>query len=628
MITLSNVSLRRGPNVLFSDVNWTIYHKQRIGLIGENGSGKTSFFAMLLNNLQSDTGSIEIPKQIQLAHVAQETPAYTRSALDYVLDGDKTLRHLESALIEAENKDDGHKIALLHEQLSQIDAYTAKSRAAQMLSGLSFTTEEQLKSVSEFSGGWRVRLNLAQALMSRSDVLLLDEPTNHLDLDAVLWLEEWLKKYTGTLLLISHDRDFLDEIVDHIAHLEHQRLKVYAGNYSTFENQRAMNLMLQQASFVKQQKKIAHLESFINRFKAKASKAKQAQSRMKALEKMEVISAVQADSPFTFSFKEPSKCPNPLICIRDATIAYGDKMVLENLNFTIAPEDRIALLGPNGAGKSSFIKLLAGEIEAAQGSRDVGQGLKIGYFAQHQIDHLHLDETPIYHMKKVAEQTRELELRSFLGSFGFSGARILEPIRHFSGGEKSRLALAILVWQKPNLLLLDEPTNHLDLEMRQALSMALQEYQGAMILVSHDRFLIKSTVDNLSLVANHALNPFDGSLNDYEKWLLDYRRQQTPRVKTADNSRKEQRQQEAKIREQRKPLLQKIGRHENEMAKLEKKATELELVLADSTLYDENRKADLTKLLAQQTELTKLQQKHEADWIEANAALEALDKTL
>jgi ATP-binding cassette, subfamily F, member 3 len=629
MITLRNITLRRGANVLLDQVNWTIYHKQRIGIIGANGAGKTSFFGMLLNTLHADIGEVEIPKQVKLAHVAQETPAYEESALEYVLDGDVELRQLEAQLRVAEEKNDGHKIATLHEQLSHIDAYTANSRAAQMLSGLGFSHTEQQMSVSEFSGGWRMRLNLAKALMSRSDVLLLDEPTNHLDLDAVIWLQNWLAKYPGTLLIISHDRDFLDQVVDHIAHLAHKQLKIYAGNYSTFEKQRAADILLQQAAFEKQQKHIAHLQSFINRFKAKASKATQAQSRMKALDKIELVSAVQTESPFSFSFKEPSKCPNPLLQLHDATVAYGEKIVLEHLNFTLTPNDRIALLGPNGAGKSSFIKLLASEIEAAKGERDIGQGLKIGYFAQHQVDHLRLDETPLFHMKKIAEHTRELELRSYLGSFGFSGTRILEKIKNFSGGEKSRLALALLVWQRPNLLLLDEPTNHLDLEMRQALSMALQEYEGAMVIVSHDRFLLKTTVDKLVLVANGRAQDFDGDLDDYEKWLLNFRKQamhidskENSHIKT-EVSRKEQRQIQAKIREQRKPLLQKIQQYEKQLANLEKLATDLEILLADQSLYDEDNKEQLQKKLNQQADLKKQQQALEKEWL---TACESLDK--
>lgn len=625
MITLRNIVLRRGPNILLQDVNWTIYHKQHIGIIGANGCGKSSLFAMLLNTLHADSGDLDIPKQIVLAHVAQETPAYEKSALDYVLDGDTQLRTLQAELQRAEENEDGHEIAVLHQKLSEIDAYTANSRAAQLLAGLGFTTEEQQKSVSDFSGGWRVRLNLAKALMCRSDVLLLDEPTNHLDLDAVLWLQSWLKKYDGTLLLISHDREFLDEVVDHIAHIHSQHLKLYTGDYSTFEKQRAADLLLQQAAYEKQQKHIAHLQKFVDRFRAKASKARQAQSRMKAIEKLEVVSAVQTESPFHFHFQEPKQCPNPLLTLEDATIAYGDHIVLSHLNFSIGPKDRIALLGPNGAGKSSFIKLLAGELEAAMGQKEVGSGLKIGYFAQHQVDKLHLEESPIEHMREIAESTRDQDLRTYLGTFGFVGDDVFAPVKQFSGGEKSRLALALLVWQRPNLLLLDEPTNHLDLEMRQALSLALQEYEGAMILVSHDRFLVKTTVDQLMLVAKGVAKPFDGDLQDYERWLLEFRRQEERASATSPEkpnvSRKEQRQLDARERELRRPLLKNIKTLEEKLTKLQKEMTAIEVVLTDAGLYEEENKSTLQKHLHTQATLKQTIEATETAWLTAQDEL-------
>jgi len=632
MITLQNVTLRRGKNVLLQDLNWTIYHKQRIGIIGANGSGKTSLFAMLLGELQADLGHVEIPRQIKLAHVAQETPAYSGSALQYALEGDTELQTLEEELRIAEENDDGHRIGTLHARLGEIDAYTAPARAAQLLNGLGFNHQEQQKSVSSFSGGWRVRLNLAKALMCRSDVLLLDEPTNHLDLDAVLWLENWLMYYPGTLLLISHDRDFLDHVVDHIAHVSHQNLKLYAGNYSSFEQQLANDILVQQAAVEKQQKKVAHLKSFIDRFRAKASKARQAQSRIKALEKMEIISAVQMDSPFSFHFKEPSKCPNPLVRLEDVTIKYGERTILSDLNLGIAPNDRIALIGPNGAGKSSLIKLLADELTATiSGRRDTGGGLKIGYFAQHQIDHLVLNETPLEHLRKIAERNPEKELRSFLGTFGFSDNRVFEEVRNFSGGEKSRLALALIVWQEPNLLLLDEPTNHLDLDMRYALSMALQEYQGAVILVSHDRFLVRTTVDQLLLVAEGALTIFTGDLNDYERWLTDYRKRDEasyaiPSSKPSNVSRKSQRQEDAKQRELRRPLMQHVKKFADELARLEKQSIPIETQLADTELYEEHNKAKLQELLAHQASLQQKIKSVEEAWLSACEKLEVHDK--
>jgi ATP-binding cassette subfamily F protein 3 len=498
------------------DISWTIYHKQHIGIIGANGCGKSSLFAMLLKQLPPDGGDFDIPRQLRVGHVAQETPALSKSALEFVLDGDAELRHLEAELLQAEQTNNGEKIGALHQRLSEIDGYSATSRAAQLLDGLGFHFDEQLKPVSAFSGGWRVRLNLAHTLMSRADILLLDEPTNHLDLDAVLWLEQWLKKFPGTLLIISHDRDFLDSIVDHIAHVQHKNLKVYTGNYSAFEKQLAAQLMLQQAAFEKQQRQIQHLQNFVDRFKAKASKARQAQSRMKALDRMEVVSAVQVNSPFQFHFKEIKNCPTPLLALEDISIGYDDNIILPHLYFSIAPKDRI------------------------------GNGLKIGYFAQHQIDHLQLNDTPLQHLKKLAPTHRESELRSYLGSFGFSGDRVLDAVQNFSGGEKSRLALALLIWQQPNLLLLDEPTNHLDMEMRNALSMALQEYDGAMIIVSHDRFLVRSTVDQLMIIANGKLMPFEGDLDDYQEWLVNFRRQQNSNTDEKTGlSRKEQRHQDA-----------------------------------------------------------------------------------
>ncbi len=613
MITLRNVTLRRGTNVLLNNVNWTIYPKQHIGIIGANGSGKSSLFAMLLNNLHADQGDVEISRQLILAHVAQETPAYNKRALDFVLDGDAALRQHEALLLKAEEQNDGHRIAELHEKLNQMDAYTAPARAAQLLSGLGFTHEEQQKPVSAFSGGWRVRLNLAQALMCKSDILLLDEPTNHLDLDAVIWLEQWLIKYPGTLLLISHDREFLDHTVQHIAYVAHQQLEIYSGNYSTFEKTRAAQILLQQAAFEKQQKHIAHMQNFVNRFRAKATKARQAQSRMKAIERLELVNAVQIDSPFQFHFREPLKCPNPLLTLLDAQIAYGDNVILNKLAISIGPQDRIGILGPNGAGKSSFIKLLAGEIQASRGIRETSAGLKIGYFAQHQVDHLNLQETPLHHLRELDPNIQEQELRTYLGTFGFVGNEVFDPIKNFSGGEKSRLALALLIWQRPNLLLLDEPTNHLDLEMRNALSIALQEYEGAMLLVSHDRFLIRATVDQLMLVANGEMKPFTGDLDEYEKWLLDYRRQSNQ----SDTSQKEQRKANNQQRDAIRALEQHIKTLEKKLEKLQIKLAETNNLLADPTLYELSNKTLLQNHLLTQTSLQNECQQIEDAWFEA-----------
>lgn len=622
MITLRNITIRRGANILLQDINWTIYQKQRIGIIGANGVGKTSLFGLLLNELQPDKGDIEFPRQIKLAQVAQETPGYQRSSLEFVLDGDAELRAIQQELIIAEANNDGEQIARLHAQLAEIDAYSAEARAAQILSGLGFNHAEQQKSVNEFSGGWRVRLNLAKALMCRSDVLLLDEPTNHLDLDAVLWLENWLRRYQGTLLLISHDRDFLDCVVEQIAHVYQQNIIQYTGNYSSFEKQRAAQILLQQAAYEKQQKKLAHLQSFVDRFRAKASKARQAQSRLKAIARMELVDVVKIDQSFEFHFKEPAKCPNPLVQLDDAVVAYDNHIVLTGLNLSLAPKDRIALLGPNGAGKSSLIKLIAKEIDPASGIRFLGEGLKIGYFAQHQIDYLNLEEAPLYHLRKIAPDKKEQELRSFLGSFGFTNSRVLEPIKHFSGGEKSRLALSLIIWQKPNLLLLDEPTNHLDLDMRHALSMALQEYQGALILVSHDRFLVRATVDQLLLIANGKLQAFDGDLDDYEKWLLAFRKQERIESTAKNNQAAEKAQR--KSRENSKSLLQKINKYEVKLATLQQEIQKIEEKLSDATLYANENKDKLQIILDKQSELSKQLATTEQEWLQCSEKLENL----
>ena len=617
MITLKNITVRRGAHVLLENINWTIFAGQRIGLIGSNGSGKTTLFSILLGQFQADGGDIDLPRQLRLAHVAQETPALAISALDFVLDGDVELRQLEVQLRQAEQDDDGMLIATLYEQMGAIDAYTAPARAGVLLSGLGFSIEEQQKPVSAFSGGWRVRLNLAKALMTRSDMLLLDEPTNHLDLDAILWLEQWLMKYQGTLLMISHDRDFLDKIVDHIAKITHQSLKVYAGNYSSFESQRAAELLLQQAAYDKQQKKITHMRSFVDRFRYKASKARQAQSRLKAIERLELVSAVQSESEFEFEFYEPGAIPNPLISLNHVDAGYGDTCILRNLNFSITPKDRIGILGPNGAGKSTLIKILAGEMAPLGGECVVASGLKIGYFAQHQIDQLDLPESPLTHLRRIANRTPELELRKFLGSFSFSGTRVLEPVSNFSGGEKTRLALALLVWQKPNLLLLDEPTNHLDLEMRNALSLALTEYAGAMILISHDRFLVRNTTDTLMLVADGKLQDFDGDLNDYQKWLLEYCRNKNNTAEPTSNTRKEQRRQSAEEREARRPMQEKIKLLETDVKKWQKEAAKIEATLTDQTLYAPEQKETLKKHLLALSQTKAKLEAVELEWLQA-----------
>lgn len=527
MISFRHLTLRRGPRVLLEEVNWTVFQGQHVGLTGANGSGKSSLFSLLLNELHADSGELALPPKLEMAHVAQEMPVTSQTALDFVIDGDQALRTLQRTLDQAVADDDGMAIAQAHDGLHALDAWTAPARAARLLEGLGFKPGETGQAVSHFSGGWQMRLLLAQALMCRSDLLLLDEPTNHLDLDAVMWLTQWLKKYPGTLLVISHDRDFLDETVQHIAHIENKTLEMCTGNYSDFEKLRAEKRQQQDAAFRNQQQHIVKLQSFINRFRAKASKARQAQSRLKALDRLEIIAAAQADNPFDFQFRTPDACPNPLLQLDQATLAYGDHVVLGDVYFSASPGDRIALIGPNGAGKSTLIRALAGELLPVTGERNTGRGLKVGYFAQHHVDHLQADASPLEQLTRIAPTLSERELRGWLGSFGFRGDRVHEPVRIFSGGEKSRLALALIVWQKPNLLLLDEPTNHLDMGMRDALSLALQAFSGAVVLVSHDRFMIRSTMDQLVLVAGGQAAPFSGDLETYEKWLTDFRNTQS-----------------------------------------------------------------------------------------------------
>lgn len=627
MLNFKNISLRRGVRVLFSNTSFTIHKGQKAGLTGANGTGKSSLFAMLLNQLQIDEGDFSMPPGLEIAHVAQETPAVTSSAIDYVLDGDKELRQIQQHLIHAEQHNDGLKLAELHNTLEHIGGYTAQARASILMSGLGFSTEQEQKAVTTFSGGWRMRLNLAQALMCRSDVLLLDEPTNHLDLDAVIWLQDWLCKYSGTLLLISHDRDFLDAITDHIIHIEQNKAEIYTGNYSAFEKMRAEKLAQQQSAYIKQQREIEHIQSFITRFKAKATKAKQAQSRVKALERMEVISQAHVDSPFNFSFPAPEKMPNPLLQIEEADIGYGEQVILSQVSLSITPGDRIGLLGPNGAGKSSLIKILASQMQPLAGNIQIAEALNIGYFAQHQLEQLRLDESPLWHLQQLDKQATERDLRNFLGGFDFRGDKISEKVKPFSGGEKARLVLALLVYQNPNLLLLDEPTNHLDLEMRHALSMALQEYEGALVVVSHDRHLLRSVTDSLLLVADGKAQPFDGDLDDYRVWMSEHKKslgETDVDIGSPDSglSRKVQRQNEAERRKRLKPLLNKLKKAEQTVEKFHTEQKNLETQLADSEIYSDSNKAKLKKLLAQKINVDKALEQSEEEWMILEELLE------
>jgi len=628
MLQAINLGIRRGTKLLFENTSFQIHPGQKVGLTGANGTGKSSLFSFILNQLHADTGDCVYPEHWVIAHVAQELADSTQQAIEFVLDGDAELRQIQQTITKAEQQNDGVRIATLHTQLDNIDGYTANSRASQLLAGLGFSNNDQTRAINEFSGGWQMRLNLAKALMCRSDLLLLDEPTNHLDLDTIIWLESWLKAYRGTLLLISHDRDFLNNICTHIAHLEHQAITLYAGNYSAFERIRAERLANQQAEYVKQQRNIKHIESYIERFRAKATKAKQAQSRLKALERMQTIAPAHVDSPFHFSLFEPEKIPNSLLRMEAINAGYGDTKILKNIDFQLLPGDRIGLLGPNGAGKSTFIKVLANQLKIQHGEYQLAKETKIGYFAQHQLEQLHNEHTPVEHLQQLDKQAREADIRNYLGRFGFSNDMALSKIENFSGGEKSRLVLAMLIYQRPNLLLLDEPTNHLDLEMREALAEALQDFSGAMVIVSHDRHLLNSTCDQLLLVNQQSVNEFPLSLDEYPKWLSEHNNAQINQKKTENNtaviSNKERKQIEAEKRKRTLPLRKKIKQLEDKMSKISKKLTVINEKLSDSEIYVENNKQKLQQLLLDKAELDKQHEASELDWLDN---VEELEKT-
>ena len=645
MIRLQQLSLMRGTKALFEQSDLTINPGEKVGLIGTNGSGKSTLFAMLRNELHPDAGDIDFPKQWRVAHVAQETPALERTALDSVIDGDTTLRALEAELAEIEMKGeaaDGHRIGELHAMLADADAYTARSRAEQLLIGLGFSGTQFENPVASFSGGWRMRLNLAQALMCPSDLLLLDEPTNHLDLDAILWLENWLKNYAGTMIVISHDRDFLDGVTNVIVHIDERKLKRYSGNYSAFERQRVAQLELAQAILEQQQRKRAHLQSFIDRFKAKATKAKQAQSRVKALARMEELAPLRAAAEFSFEFREPERAPNPLLVLDKVDAGYVDesgeeKIIVHGIEFALQAGQRIGLLGVNGAGKSTLIKTIAGDIAPLHGVARLGKGLVVGYFAQHQLEMLRHDDSPLMHLMRIAPDVREQELRNFLGSFNFPGDMVKSPIAPFSGGEKARLALALIVWQRPNLLLLDEPTNHLDLETREALTEALAQFDGTLLLVSHDRHLLRATTDEFLIVANGQLKSFDGDLDDYRDWLFKTKADAASVSTISDSTdadappgmdRKEQKRIEAQERQRlsslRKPLEKRLQVVEKQISELQTKYASFEKTLADTVIYDADRKADLKSILEQQSQCRVLLKQLEEEWLQLQETLEQL----
>ncbi|WP_374530492.1 ATP-binding cassette domain-containing protein [Acinetobacter sp.] len=627
MIQLDQLSIRRGGRVLFQKASMQLHPGWKIGLTGVNGAGKSTLFAAFLGELGADEGSLTRPAVWTVAHMAQEIKALDMKAIDFVLSGDEEYWEIQHKLDHPENLSND-ELAHLYGRFDEIHGYSAAAKASQLMAGLGFFEHQSQLDVSSFSGGWRMRLNLARTLMSRSDLLLLDEPTNHLDLDAILWLEDWLKAYEGTLVLISHDRDFLDAITDHILHIENQELTLYTGNYSTFERTRSERLAQQQQAYEKQLETRAHLQKYIDRFKAQATKAKQAQSRIKQLERMQELSAAHVDTPFTFSFREPSKMSSPLLELESADIGYGDKLIVTNVNLQITPTSRIGLLGMNGAGKSTLIKSLVGDLPLLAGHRKASELLNIGYFAQHQMDALDGNASPMLQLARIADpKISEATLRSFLGSFGFSGERMDTPSESFSGGERARLALALIVWQRPNVLILDEPTNHLDLDMRHALTMALQDFEGAVVLVSHERQLIASVCDELLLVHQGTCRDFDGDLTAYAEWLRQARIdmmkngqqpaapvqsqvEAKPAISKLD--KEAQRKEAARQREQTRPIRKNIEKCESQMEKLQPRLQEIETLLGDSSLYDAERKQDLLKLMDEQNQLkAKLEQTEE-----------------
>jgi len=609
LIRLSQLTLRRGAKTLLEGADLTLYAGERVGLIGANGSGKTSLFALLRNELHADKGDAELPAHWRIAEVAQETPALDRPAVEYAIDGDVRLRQLEA---ELEAAHDGTRMAELHVALGDAGVYTVRSRAESLLLGLGFSQKEITQPVSKFSGGWRMRLNLAQALMCPSDLLLLDEPTNHLDLDAIIWLEDWLGRYPGTLIVISHDRDFLDGVVKAVVHIDQKKLRRYTGDYSSFEVQRAQTIQLTQHLIEKQERERAHLQSFIDRFRAKATKARQAQSRMKMLAKMEDLAPLHVAAPFSFEFREPERAPDPLLTMESAAVGYGEKVVLDRITLSIRSGERIGLLGVNGAGKSTFIKTVAGTLQPLSGEAVFNKGLKIGYFAQHQVEMLRDDQSPLWHLKMISEKNiREQELRDYLGSFNFPGEMAAGPVENFSGGEKARLALALIVWQRPNLLLLDEPTNHLDLDTREALAVALAQFEGTLVLVSHDRHLLRATTEQFLIVTNGTIKPFDGDLDDYRDVLL------KKKVDEPATSKPEKKPRPANT--SKKPVASRIKRLEELMTRLNAKKSDIEAKLGDPAVYQDG--PALAALLADQAYVLRELEQVEAEWLEKQAEL-------
>ncbi|HEV2704145.1 MAG TPA: ATP-binding cassette domain-containing protein [Steroidobacteraceae bacterium] len=638
MLNFTDVTLRRGPRVLFAAATFGLFRGEKVGISGENGSGKSSLLSLVRGDLHPDSGSFDMPAGLAVAHVSQELMASDQAAIEFILDGDAELRMLERDIAAAESCDDGVGIGELHGRYAAMGGYDARSRAGRLMHGLGFVSADETRPVRAFSGGWRVRLNVAQALMCRSDLLLLDEPTNHLDLDAILWLERWLIEYPGTLLLIAHDREFLDRIVNRVVNIEHARARAYRGNYSSFEEQRAAELAEQSALYTRQQQQIRHMESFVERFRAQATKARQAQSRLKALERMQRIAPAHVDSPFEFEFASPEKLPQPLLAVEDQSAGYGGRVMLKGVNLTLAPGDRIALLGRNGAGKSTLMKLLAGELAALSGARTEARDLALGYFAQHQLEQLQIDDSALGNLKRLggalATCASEQELRDFLAGFGFTGDRVFEPVAPFSGGEKARLMLAVVTFRRPNLLLLDEPTNHLDLEMRQALAVALQDFAGAVVLVSHDRHLLRTVADQLYVVHDGRVQDFDGDLEDYAQWLTSQASElvaaAAPAVEPADSAqaRRQRRREDALRRAALSPLRARLAALEKQMDGLAQDTQLVQAALAAPDIYAEGAKGRLRELLERQAQLARDTEGVEARWLAEGEELEALQKSL
>ncbi|MFE8071190.1 ATP-binding cassette domain-containing protein [Marinobacteraceae bacterium S3BR75-40.1] len=631
MLTIQDLSLQRGGVWLLDQASVTVQPGQRVAIVGPNGAGKSSLFQLILGQLSAERGEVHLPGGCRIAHMAQEVEASERSAVDYVLDGHGELRRLEQALAEAEQAGDDQAQARLHGELDAIRAWEAPRQAASLLRGLGFADQELDQPVRRFSGGWRIRLNLARALMQPSDLLLLDEPTNHLDLEACYWLENWLRQYSGTLLFISHDRDFIDRLATHVLHFDRQSLTLYPGGYSDFEIRRSERLAQQQAQYERQQARVAEVQRFIDRFRAKATKAKQAQSRIKALERMETIAPAHVDSPFQFEFPTPQQMSNPLLNIRQAAVGYGGKPLLQGVNLVLMPGTRVGVLGANGSGKSTLMGVLNGALPLLAGERVEGEHLRIGHFAQHQLEALDMEASPFLHIQRLSPRTADQSIRNFLGGFDFRGDAAFEKVGQFSGGEKARLALALIAWQKPNLLLLDEPTNHLDLEMREALTLALQGFEGALVIISHDRHLLRNSVDDFWLVSEGHVTEFDGDLDAYERWLAEKDKAPTAKPEQAENGggksqdRKAQKRAEAEKRQRLSPLRKKMKQLEADIDRQQQALQVLEEQLADPALYGEDQKERLKELLQEQAVARAAQEEAEMEWLALGEEIESLE---